>query len=142
MQSAQSCLNPGIVFRIYRIAQQRFPAAMAQEMAQGFVALERAQEHFLVIAGQDAHAPPLRPSAGGIDHAGTVWPAIDQVTQQDHGGLHHAVVTARGVIGFDQGNHLLEQVEPAVNVTHRIDALARRNQRGRSRRFCPRPGNE
>jgi len=70
--------------RIDAEAEDRFLAAVAQEMAQHFQIIAPAQEHFLVIATQDAHGALLLPRTGRAQDAGTVRPPINQIAQQDH----------------------------------------------------------
>jgi hypothetical protein len=57
-----------------------------------------------------------RPRHGPRDHARAV-PPIDQVAQQDHGGLRRRLRDHR----LDPRDQLLEQVQASVNIPHGID---------------------
>ena len=96
--------------------------------------LEAAQEHFLVIAAKDAHAPSGLKCAGGVNDSGTLGPAINQIAEQHDGGL---CARAGGVVGLDRGNQGIEQVKPAVDIAHGIDPRARRDPGQRRRGLRP-----
>lgn len=112
--------------RVERIGQQRVAPAEAQEMRQEIEPGEAVQEHFLVIAGDDAQlAAPLQGACGG-DHARAVRSAIHQVSQQDDGSVGAA---PRRIVALDRRDQSLEQVQAAVDVADRIDALSRWDDR-------------
>jgi hypothetical protein len=121
----------GIGCRVDRIGQQRLAPAMAQELAQDFRVLERAEEHFLVVAHQHPQGAALLPFPRAAQHAGAVGSAIDQVAKQNNQACRRA---ARRIVGFDSFGQRGEEVCTAMHVTHRIDPLARRNGR-RARGF-------
>ena len=95
------------------VAEHGLAPAVAQEMAEHLEAAEAAQEHLLVVAGEDAHAAPLLPGAGERDHPGAVGAAVDQVAEQDDRRLGGR---RGGIVGLDRGDQRFEQVEPAVDV--------------------------
>src|SRR3546814_5308558 len=94
---------------------------MLEEMAQYFDVLEALQEHFLVIAYQNAHAALLAPFARAPDHSRAVRAAIDQIAQQDRSRLCR---TGGGIIRLDSTDQRVKQIEPPVDVTHDIIPLA------------------
>jgi hypothetical protein len=94
-------LGASIVGRIDRIGQQRFAPAKAQERAHHAGLAQGGEEHLLMIAHQDPHPAALLPVTGEAQHARAVWPAIDQVTQENHRGLRPAALRIVGVYPRD-----------------------------------------
>src|SRR5687768_7070365 len=106
---------------IDRIAEHGFAPAIAQEMAKDVDIVEAVEEHFLVIARQHTDRSAPAPVARRLDNTRAVGSAVDEVAEQDHRGLGR---TAAEVVGLDRRDHVLEQIEPAVDVADRIDPLA------------------
>src|SRR3546814_6772297 len=71
-------------------AEDGFAPAVLEEMAQHLDILEALQEHFLVIAHENANASTLAPVARAADHSRAVGPAIDQVAQHDHRSIRRS----------------------------------------------------
>jgi hypothetical protein len=112
-------------------AERGFAPAVAQEMAEHLEFLEAAQEHFLVVAREDSHAPTRLPFARQRDDPRAVDPPVNQVAEQDDGGVRGL----RGrIVGIDRGGQRLEQVAPSVDVAHCSRPLP-----GRDRRLVPCP---
>jgi len=113
-------VEAAILFVGEAVAQQRFPAADADQEAQRpQIARQCQQEHFLMIAHQEAdrHAcaaqreEPIRPPS-------RIRCAIDQVAEEDE---FRPGISARGVVLADRLEQPVEQVEPSMNVADRID---------------------
>ena len=95
---------------------------MAEEVAQHVLALKAAKKHFLVISGENMHLAKSLPFARQCQHVYAVRPAIDQVSQKDHGGFGRAALPVVDFNPLDQGD---EQIGPSVNIAHGIDTLSR-----------------
>src|SRR5690606_25960990 len=52
------------------VTERGLAPTVAQEVAEDLELVEAPQEHFLVVAGEDAHAPPRLPFAGERDDLG------------------------------------------------------------------------
>ena len=95
-------------------------------MAQRVVAFETAEEHFLVVAGQNAHTAALGPFARGGDDARAVGPAIDEIAEEDDSGIRRG---AADLVRLDPRDHPAQQVVPAMDVSDGVDSLALRHRR-------------
>jgi hypothetical protein len=108
-------------------AEHRLAPAIAQEMTQHVDLFQRLEKHLLMIAQKDAHRPPAAPARGHFQHTPAVGSTVDQIAQQDDGGLGGGGGVADPVVVLDRLDQLCEQVGSAMDVAHRIDPLARRN---------------
>jgi hypothetical protein len=106
-------------------------SAEADELAQDALILKRLQEHFLVVAKENAHDPPLAPAPRGVYHAAAVGAAIHQVAQQNDGRLRS---TPRAVVGLNGGDEVPKEVGAAMDVADCIDALPVGDARSRGLR--------
>ena len=82
---------------------------------------DRAQEHLLVIAHQEAGVHSRRRRRHQpLDDAARIGAPVDEVAEEDISGARAAAPGA--VVGGDAREQSVEQIEPAVNVADRIDA--------------------
>lgn len=108
------------------VAEEGLPPAMTDEVAEGLDVGEAAEEHLLVVAGQDPYRTATLQIARELDDAPAVVTAVHEIAQQ-----HDQRFRWRpgSVVGFDRGHERFEQVEPSVNVADRIDSLPVGNRR-------------
>ncbi len=103
------------------VAEQRLAPAVLEEVAQDTAFLERLEEHFLVIAGEDTHAAARLQLACLGHHARAVGPAVHEVAEQHDGGFGRLGLA---IVALDRIDERLEQIDTPVNVTDDIDALS------------------
>ena len=109
--------------RIEAIAAQAFAAAELEPMPhQPALPGEQAQQHFLMIAG-DERGLDARAGVGAqaLDNLVRGRTAVDQVAEKDE---QRAGWPARIIIAFDIGQQAVEQVDAAVDVADGIAAPA------------------
>ena len=114
--------------RIASVAFEALATAIFEPAGQdSALALQKAKEHFLMIAGQEIGLDRVMTvGPHPLDHAVRVRPAVDQIAE------HHQQIAARRPtldILFDLPEQLIEQVEPPVDVAHRIGPIAFRSPR-------------
>lgn len=89
-----------------------------------------------MVADQEQHFHrPLAQAAEALDHARGIWAAIDEVPKEDDLGILSFAFPVVSKYHFQQP---VEQVEPSVDVAHRIDPLPIRNGKAR----CAKARNE
>ena len=76
-----------------------------------------------MIAGNAANLAAGLPCAGGGDHAGAVGAAVDQIAEKDHGGIGRFGFR---IIRLDRVDQSAKQVQPAMDIANRVNALALR----------------
>lgn len=96
-----------------------------QEMPQHMLVSEAVDEHFFVIADKNSQLPSGLPFAGECDDPGRVWAPIDQVAQKDGGGFG---CFGQPIVFLDRPDHSFEQIEPPMDVSDGVNALARRDR--------------
>jgi len=117
---------------------RRLPANSQEEGQRPFLPCHRFQEHLLVITEQktDLVRPRTQIEQALYDLRRFRAP-IDQIPQEDDRGIRGGT---GGVIGLHLTQQIVEQVEPPVDIAHRIDAHAGRKRSRRPRRDVTLPG--
>lgn len=116
---------PVILILAHAIAQDGLTSADSAEKTHSlFIAIERFQEHLLMIAHQEAC---LRLGVGNrhgaLDDPGRIGTAINQVAQKNQPQFSRR---ATGMIGHDLLKQCVEQIRTAMDIANRIDPLPRR----------------
>jgi hypothetical protein len=110
--------------RIYPVAQKALGSAEPTPLGDKLgIAREYAQQDFLVVSKEKDRfnaAPAVRSKT--LDDLGGVGTAIDEVTKK-----HQQALAGRLTIefGVNLGEEILEEVEPPVDVTNHVSAIAR-----------------
>ncbi len=120
LQFVQRAIEVGLA--IDAVTEDCLAPAMLEEMAQHTCVLEGLEEHFLVIAGQDADRALFLPFACTGNNTSAVRPAINQIAQKNDAGIG---LRQLRVIMLHCVNQCIEQVQSAMDVANDIQTLAR-----------------
>ena len=124
--SSSACANAA---RSIAVAQHRLAPAVAQEMAEHL----EARRSCAGTSPRGCRRGCARAAAAASARASAITPALSAPRSTRSPSRIDGRLGRRrgGIVGLDRRDQRLEQVEPPVDVAHRIDALAGRDRRRR-----------